>query len=356
MIIVGDIACPDCESSEIIRIFFDTYKDIIEDDSILFNLEGLISQDDNQKTSSPVLYNHSKLLSNFPSYKNKVAALANNHTLDLADNLDNTKKVLRDKGIKSIGAGNRSKSDFIYDSIVENGRTVYIINACWDFLLYHQNNTKHGKKVNIINELDILTLVKELKDKNQTARIVAYFHWSFDLEILPSPSYRVFAKDLIDAGVSLVVGCHSHCVQGGEKYKDGYIAYGLGNFYIPSGKYANGKLIFPRISDTGWVIKWNVVTNEIQNIWIDSSNNQLEIIGVDDFNDSDILSKYSLYAGMSDLEYIDYFKKFRRKKRLIPIFYDYTPSLENKLKMVFLKIRAKIARKAAEMKLIGWQN
>ncbi|MBK8078814.1 MAG: CapA family protein [Saprospiraceae bacterium] len=37
-------------------------------------------------------------------------------------------------------------------------------------------------------------------------------------------------KGFDDEGVNFIVGCHSHCVQGGEKYKDGYIVYGLGNF------------------------------------------------------------------------------------------------------------------------------
>lgn len=195
-----------------------------------------------------------------------------------------------------------------------------------------------------------------MKNNYPNSKIVTYFHWSFDLEILPSPSYRIFAKDLINAGVSLVVGSHSHCVQGGEKYKDGYIVYGLGNFYIPSGIYANGKLNFPKMSDLGWILKWDVEKNTLKNIWIDTSLNKLKLINVEDFNDSPTMNKYSGFSGFSDEKYNEYFKKYRRKKILNPIFYNYDKSLLNNFKLNILKIRAKIARKAAKLNLINWQN
>ena len=37
------------------------------------------------------------------------------------------------------------------------------------------------------------------------------------------------AKRFIDNGADIVVGCHSHCIQGYEKYKNSHIFYGLGN-------------------------------------------------------------------------------------------------------------------------------
>lgn len=53
--------------------------------------------------------------------------------------------------------------------------------------------------------------------------------------------HRLFAKALIDAVANVVAGAHSHCVQGGEKYKDGYIVYGLGNFFLPHNFFQMGK-------------------------------------------------------------------------------------------------------------------
>jgi len=40
----------------------------------------------------------------------------------------------------------------------------------------------------------------------------------------------VFCRKLVDAGADIIVGHHPHVVQGIEKYKNGIIAYSLGNF------------------------------------------------------------------------------------------------------------------------------
>ena len=75
--------------------------------------------------------------------------------------------------------------------------------------------------------------------------------------------------DLIDNGASLIVGGHSHCVQGGESYKDGHIVYGLGNFFIPNSTYANGKLNFPAMSNLELVIEWSIKSNTILCHWFE---------------------------------------------------------------------------------------
>ena len=41
---------------------------------------------------------------------------------------------------------------------------------------------------------------------------------------------EAMAHAVIDAGADLVIGHHPHVAQEVEKYKDGYIAYSLGNF------------------------------------------------------------------------------------------------------------------------------
>ncbi len=356
MIILGDIASPDEQSSKHITSFFNQNWDVFFDESILMNLEGLFSESQNLNDNSPILFNHPTVLEIFNGYHNKVAALANNHTLDLPHLLSSTKETLSKKGYMSIGAGNLEDKNFKFIEFFEGHQHVFVCNACWDFLLYHQNNNNSNAKVNTINENDILEWVGKIKLEYPQAKIVTYFHWSFDLEIIPSPSYRIFAKDLIDKGVSLVVGCHSHCVQGGEKYKDGYIVYGIGNFFLPSGIFANGKLKFPPMSNLGWALKWDVESNTLQNIWIDSSSNELKLVGYEPFENSKMRSKYSEYEGMSNEKYAKYFIENRRKNKLNPVFYNYEKSISNLLKMNFLKTRAKLARKAAKLNLIKWQN
>ncbi|MBK8547872.1 MAG: CapA family protein [Saprospiraceae bacterium] len=79
--------------------------------------------------------------------------------------------------------------------------------------------------------------------------------------------YRQWTRALIESKWQFCVGCHSHCVQGGEKYKDGYIVYGLGNFYLPNGVFAGGKLHFPDFAKVQLAFEYDVKSNEASCHW-----------------------------------------------------------------------------------------
>jgi len=54
----------------------------------------------------------------------------------------------------------------------------------------------------------------------------------------PSPERAQLYRSLIDAGADFVYGHHSHRIQGLEEHAGGIIAYGLGNFAVPPGKWS----------------------------------------------------------------------------------------------------------------------
>lgn len=62
------------------------------------------------------------------------------------------------------------------------------------------------------------------------AIVVASIHWGEEFVEFPSPEERRIARCMIDAGASLVVGHHPHAVREVEEYRNGLIAYSLGNF------------------------------------------------------------------------------------------------------------------------------
>lgn len=360
MIFLGDVASPTKEHSTNFKNILTQYDHLFSNQTIVFNLEGMIADEVSLQTNSPILFNHSSVLDAFPSNSNLVAALANNHTLDLPDFYEATIQQLKSKGIPYFGAGKNSTEAKKVVEIYEDGKKFFLINACWDFLLYHQENPSRGVYINTIQEIEILNQVQQIKKDNPEAAIAVYFHWSFDLETLPFPMYREFAKDLIDQGVNLVVGAHSHCVQGGESYKDGHIVYGLGNFYLPSHTFANGTLRFPEMSKKQMVLQWDWKTNRATCHWFNYNfENQKHIVNFlnsEVLLDSKELKKYAPYQGMDDKTYVSFFRKNRRKKIAIPLFKSYKNGYLNKVNMFILKNRALIARKMAEMKLIGWQN
>jgi poly-gamma-glutamate synthesis protein (capsule biosynthesis protein) len=60
--------------------------------------------------------------------------------------------------------------------------------------------------------------------------VVVLLHSGYEFVERPSPAQVEASKTAIDAGASLVIGHHSHLLQGVEFYNDGLIVYGLGNF------------------------------------------------------------------------------------------------------------------------------
>ncbi len=60
--------------------------------------------------------------------------------------------------------------------------------------------------------------------------VVVLLHSGFEGRSAPNPAQKAAAHAAIDAGAALVIGAHSHELQGVEHYRGGVIAYSLGNF------------------------------------------------------------------------------------------------------------------------------
>lgn len=66
--------------------------------------------------------------------------------------------------------------------------------------------------------------------KQSSDAVVVMLHSGFEAARIPNVWQRAAAHAAIDAGAALVLGAHPHVLQGVEKYKNGFIAYSLGNF------------------------------------------------------------------------------------------------------------------------------
>lgn len=360
MIIVGDIASPDAKCSADLESIFLEHSSIFQQNIMVCNFEGLICDDIDPSTNTPVLYNHSSVLKALAVANTKAAALANNHTLDLPYCFKHTVSLFNESQIAYTGAGKSKHSAVVPAVFNDKGIEIILFNFCWDFLLYHQRNPCDGVHVASINTKELLTAIAKEKQKKPEAKVLVYLHWSFDLEILPFPMYRQMAMSMIDAGAAAVIGTHSHCVQGGERYKDAYIVYGLGNFFLPNNVFANGKLGFPDMSRLQLAFEWNPVSNEAKCHWFYYHNNNgrhtLELKESALFEVSELLKQYSSYAGMQQVEYTRYFKRHRRKKILVPVYTDYHATFRNSIYTLFLKNRGRFARLLAKLKVRKWQT
>lgn len=360
MIFLGDIAVPSVELCSHLDAILLQHRSVFGGQRIVANLEGLVSSIDHSRADTPVLFNHPAIIPVLQKHNASALMLANNHTLDLPQQFDATLTQLKAHNISFTGAGRSPNEADSPANFTDEGRDIWVFNYCWNFLFYHQSNPSQGVFLSDMNEAKIIETIRCHKIKYPSCSIVIYLHWSFDLEILPFPMNRQFAKELIDVGANVVVGCHSHCVQGGEKHNDGFIVYGLGNFFLPHNIFANGKLSFPKWASPQLAFEWNPATNLAQCHWFnyefDGGHHHLQFVSTESFDTSITLKKHSPYQNLSANEYLTLFKSKRRKKVLIPVFKDFRNENSNAIKLGLLKSRARLARFMAKLKVIQWQN
>lgn len=88
--------------------------------------------------------------------------------------------------------------------------------------------------------------------KNLADLVVVSMHYGEEYVLEPDNLQVSISRAAIDAGADLVVGHHPHVVQKTEKYKEGYIAYSLGNFVFDqefSEETMNGLILKAVIKD-----------------------------------------------------------------------------------------------------------
>jgi AmmeMemoRadiSam system protein B len=157
-----------------------------------------------------------------------VLSLANNHIFDygkeaLVDTLHHLKKA----GIDYVGVG-------MNFSEAHQGVTKEINGTEIAFLSYTNlllKNAAAKKNSPGISYLDPEQMVSDIvRAKKNADLVIVSFHFGQEYQTKHSLLQEQIAKKAIEAGACLVVGHHPHVVQEIEKYRNGYIAYSLGNF------------------------------------------------------------------------------------------------------------------------------
>ncbi len=164
-----------------------------------------------------------------------VLALANNHSLDYGTAaLSETVGLLGAQQIEGVGAGPSEAA--AHRPAVREVRGVKIA-----FLAYVDVPTERGGfrtarwaahdgrgGVAWAETTRIRADVAAARDGADA--VVVLLHSGIEGQETPSTAQRAAARAAIDAGAALVIGSHPHVLQGVERYRDGVIAYSLGNF------------------------------------------------------------------------------------------------------------------------------
>jgi len=335
MIFIGDIACPE----EKVKSFCSNINSIsaFEGEIVVLNFEANILKDGD--TRKPLtLWNSSAVSDAFSKASKVIVSLANNHAYDYPEHIKRTERILREKGVGVFGLvkDNGNIEPFEYKD--GNGEYAFF-GHCWR--LYTKTNPNKINDVRIVDcpYNEFIDVVDGYCKKHPRTKVFCMMHWNYDLEHLPFPMHRRIARRLIDAGVEAVIGSHSHRPQGAELYKGKAIAYGLGNFYLPSGIYFDGKLSYPECSHKTYGVKINKYEGS-RILWFDTDTLDAALTekGEESIDGGERIRMLSPFIDMEIDDYKHYFRKNRLKKILVPVF-DELEGTEKKERWAIMRVR-----------------
>ena len=152
--------------------------------------------------------------------------LANNHIMDQGEQgLLSTCDLLRKNNIAYCGVGdnlNLAKVPYVFEI---SGKKIGIY-ACAE----HEFSiaTENSVGANPFDPLESFDHVSSLKQ--EVDYVIVLYHGGKEHYRYPSPNLQRVCRKFVKSGADLVVCQHSHCIGCEEKYLDGTIVYGQGNF------------------------------------------------------------------------------------------------------------------------------
>lgn len=162
-----------------------------------------------------------------------IVKLANNHVYDygrqaLLDTLD----TLDGAGIAYMGAGRNLEEAMAPVYVELDGKTVAFV-AASRAEKNKMTPQATDEKPGILRCYDTELFKQTIREADENADFVlAYVHWgteySYELEEVQLST----GKEYLDAGADVIIGAHSHCLQGMEYYDGKLIIYSLGNYWF----------------------------------------------------------------------------------------------------------------------------
>lgn len=159
--------------------------------------------------------------------------LANNHVYDYGKKaLLDTFSVLEEAEIPYFGAGKNLEEAMSPLYLEVDGKTIALVGASRaekNKMTPQATETEPG----ILRCYDTTLFQESIREAKANADFcIAFVHWgteySFDLEQIQIDT----GKEYLDAGADVIIGAHSHCLQGLEYYNGKPIVYSLGNYWF----------------------------------------------------------------------------------------------------------------------------
>lgn len=166
-----------------------------------------------------------------------VVSLANNHAYDYgAEALEDSVDILNEEQIPFVGAGKNLEEAMKPVYFLVNDQKLAIVSATQIERLDHPD-TKEATETTpgVLRTLNPEKFLKVIEEAEQNSDfVIVYVHWGSENTDLVEASQRDLAAAYVDAGADLIIGDHSHCLQGIDYIDEVPVFYSLGNFWFNS--------------------------------------------------------------------------------------------------------------------------
>lgn len=191
--------------------FFENFREIFEaDDLTLINLECVFTDSEALVPKQFNIKGRPEYTGILTSSSVEACSLGNNHIVDYGE-----EGIVDTKAALDAASVAYAYNDIIAYYTTDEGMVIAVVSAS---MIYEPNDSQY-----------LLDGVKEARAQGADL-VIACCHWGVELDHYPQDSQVDLGHALVDAGADLVVGNHSHCLQGMEAYKGKIICYSLGNF------------------------------------------------------------------------------------------------------------------------------
>jgi poly-gamma-glutamate synthesis protein (capsule biosynthesis protein) len=182
--------------------------------------------------------------------------LANNHALDFGpEGLEDTLGLLEAAGVAHVGAGANARAARAPAILERNGLRVAFLGYAdvpverggWDARSVIATESAPGIAWASLDQVaaDVAAA------RSQADVVVVLMHSGYEYHDRPNAIQVAIAHAAIDAGAALVIGAHSHTLQGVERYRGGVIAYSLGNFAFEIDRSRDSAILHVTLSRQG---------------------------------------------------------------------------------------------------------
>lgn len=163
-----------------------------------------------------------------------LVTLANNHVCDYGDvGLLDTLETLQNNNTPYIGAGPNIKEAMRPIYYIANGRKIAIVNATQIEKSYNYTKEATETTPGVLKSLNSTKFCKVIKEADQNAdTVIALIHWGTEGNASYGKDQVKLANDFISAGADVIVGGHTHCLQGIEYMSGVPVYFSLGNYWF----------------------------------------------------------------------------------------------------------------------------